>query len=351
MVEYVGLDVSKQETHFCVKDGSGLILAEGKVASDPHALFEVLREHTLCPQRIVLESGSLSPWLARGMVQLGLPAEIIDAREAHGVMKLQRNKSDANDARLLADICRCNLGRRVDAGSEVHARHMMVLKAREHLVRQRVALHNTVRGLLNAVGLRFDKGKGLLVARVREAIFSDDGLQIAIAPLLTMIDGLNEQIARLDKAVMKIARSDEACQLVMSAPGVGPVTALAFVSTIGNPARFRRSSDVGAYLGLTVRRYQSGEVDRSGRISKFGDAMLRGLLYETANSMLCVVRKSHPLKDWARAIKKRSCHKKACVALARRMAVVLHKMLMKGEPFRWPQEKQNPQDGQVTAKI
>ncbi len=335
MVEYVGLDVSKQETHFCVKDVSGVILAEGKTLTEPQALFDALKEHTLCPDRIVLESGSLSPWLARGMRDLGLPATIIDARQAHGVMKLQRNKSDASDARLLADICRCNLGRAVDAGSEKHARQRMVLKARQHLVQQRVAMHNTVRGLLNAVGLRFARGKGLLVKRVREAIRDDDGLQVAIAPLLTAIEALEKQIGVLDRAVKQLAKSDEACRLVMSAPGVGPVTALAFVSTIGDPARFAKSSDVGAYLGLTVRRHQSGEVDRSGKISKFGDAMVRGLLYETANSFVCVVRKGHALKDWARAIKKRSCHKKACVALARRMAVVLHTMLVRGEPFNW----------------
>lgn len=336
MSEYVGLDVSKQETHFCVKDVSGTVLAEGKTATDPVALFEALKEHTLCPRRIVLESGSLSPWLARGLKDLGLPAQIIDAREAHGIMKMQRNKSDASDARLLADICRTNLGRTVDAGSEVHGRQKMLLKAREHLVQQRVAMHNTVRGLLNAVGLRFEKGKGLLVRRVREAIAQDDGLRLAIAPLLAMIEALEKQITVLDKAVKQLAGRDEACQLLMSAPGVGPVTALAFAATIGDPARFAKSCDVGAYLGLTVRRHQSGEVDRSGRISKFGDAMLRGLLYEVANSMLCVVRKAHPLKDWARAIRKRSCHRKACVALARRMAVVLHRMLVKGEAFEWP---------------
>lgn len=338
MVEYVGLDVSKQETHFCVKDESGRVLAQGCAATDPQALFDALKEHTLCPQRIVMETGSLSAWLARGLSSLGLPVEVIDAREAHGLLKLQRNKSDASDADLLADISRCNLGRIVDVGCETASRQRMLLQARAHLVQQRVALHNTVRGLLNAVGLRFEKGKGRLVKRVREAIAGDEGLVLTIAPLLEVIEALEKAIARLDKAVRKATRQDSSCRLLMSAPGVGPVTALAFVSTIGDPKRFKHSSDVGAYLGLTVRRHQSGEVDRSGRISKFGDAMLRGLLYEVANSMLCVVRKAHPVKDWARGIKKRSCHKKACVALARRMAVILHRMLVTGETFRWPQE-------------
>ncbi len=122
--------------------------------------------------------------------------------------------------------------------------------------------------------------------------------------------------------------------------GIGPVTALAFTATIDDPKRFAKSQAVGAYLGLTTRRYQSGEMDYSGRISKHGDSMLRSLLYESANSLLSVVRKAHPLKDWARRIKKRSCHKKACIALARKLAVILHRMLITGESFRWPQQKE-----------
>ncbi len=127
----------------------------------------------------------------------------------------------------------------------------------------------------------------------------------------------------------------------MSVPGVGPVTALAFASTIGDAGRFAKSRAVGAYLGLTARRYQSGEMDYSGRISKHGDAMLRALLYEAANSMLTVARRAHPLKDWARRVKKRTSHKKACVALARKLAVILHRMLVSGEAFRWPPKQES----------
>ena len=124
----------------------------------------------------------------------------------------------------------------------------------------------------------------------------------------------------------------------MTIPGVAHNTALAYVATIGEATRFARSRAVGAYLGLTSRRHQSGEMDYSGRISKHGDGLLRSLLYEAANSLLTVVRKSHPIKDWARRIKKRSSHKKACVALARKLAVIMHRMLISGETFRWPEE-------------
>ncbi len=144
---------------------------------------------------------------------------------------------------------------------------------------------------------------------------------------------------RLDAAVAARAKADPACRLLMSAPGIGPVTALAYVATIGDAERFAKSRAVGAYVGLTSRRWQSGEMDYSGRISKHGDAMLRSLLYEAANSLLTVVRRAHPLKDWARRVRKRTSHKKACVALARKLAVILHRMLITGEAFRWPEKE------------
>ena len=164
-------------------------------------------------------------------------------------------------------------------------------------------------------------------------------LQVTIEPLLASVATLKGEIERLDQSVMARAQGAPACRLLMSAPGVGPVTALAFAATIDEPARFAKSRTVGAYVGLTTRRFQSGEMDYSGRISKHGDAMLRSLLYEAANSMLTVVRKAHPLKDWARRIRKRTSHKKACVALARKLAVILHRMMITGEPFRWPESK------------
>ena len=153
-------------------------------------------------------------------------------------------------------------------------------------------------------------------------------LDPAIEPLLSSLAGLKRAIAELDEAVAVRAKDEAVCRLLMTTPGVGSVTALAYVATIGDPERFARSRSVGAYVGLTSRRWQSGEMDFTGRISKHGDAMLRSLLYGAANSLLTVVRRAHPLKDWARRIKKRTSHKKACVALARRLAVILNRMLI-----------------------
>ncbi|NIA71339.1 IS110 family transposase [Pelagibius litoralis] len=265
MGEYVGLDVSKDETAFCVKDAAGDVLAAGKAASDLGALFEVLKEHYLCPEWIVIGTGALTPWLARGLRARGLEVMVIDARQAHAVMRLQHQKTDAGDAALLCEIARTGFYQEVVVKPEEAQENLGIVKARSHLVRRRQDLENVLRGL-------------------------------------------------------------------MTVPGVGPMTALSYVSVIGEAGRFRRSRTVGAYLGLATRRYQSGEMDYSGRVPKQGDRLLRALLYEAANNMLTVVRRSHPLKDWGRG-----SHKKACVALARKLAVLMHRMLTTGEPFRWPE--------------
>ena len=339
MNEYVGFDVSKEETSFCVMDETGNILAQGKAFSDPKSLFEALREHTLCPKRIVLETGTLSNWLARGLHTYGLPVDVIDARQAHAVMKLQHNKTDANDAILLADIARTGFCRPVSVNSEDAHKQRILIKARRLLVCQRRDIQNAIRGFLCALGIRFPKGSGKLASRVLMALAERPDLKVMIEPLLASAEALETQIRRLDEEVVKQAKASKASQLLMTIPGVGPITALAFAATIDDATRFEKSRAVGAYLGLTSRRYQSGEMDYSGRISKFGDGLLRSLLYEAANSLLTIVRKSHPLKDWARRIRKRSSHKKACVALARKLAVIMHRMLITGEAFRWPEKE------------
>ena len=339
MEEYVGFDVSKEETSFCVMDKAGKILSQGKALSDPRSLFEALREHTLCPARIVLESGTLSGWLARELGALGMPVDVIDARQAHAVMKLQHNKTDANDAVLLATIARTGFCRPVSVSSEASHKQRILIKARRHLVGQRRATENAIRGFLCSLGIRFAKGSGKLAGRVRAALEERPDLKPMIEPLLASAEALKSQIERLDQEVIAAAKASPASRLLMTVGGVGPITAVAFVATIDEPRRFANSRDVGAYFGLTSRRFQSGEMDYSGRISKHGDSLLRSLLYEAANSMLTVVRRAHPLKDWARRIKKRTSHKKACVALARKLAVIMHRMLITGEAFRWPEKE------------
>jgi transposase len=338
MSEYVGFDVSKEETAFCVIDKEGRVLSRRKTATDPDALFNAMKRSCHCPERMVMESGTWSHWLVRELRGRGLPVDCIDARQAHAVMKLQRNKTDANDAYLLAQIARTGFCRPVALKSQEAQELRILLKARSHLVHQRCDTERTIRGLLGALGIRFPRGSAKLPMRVQAVLEQRSELSSAIAPLLSLIAMLSKQTECMDAEIAAMAKGQSACELLKTVPGVGEITAMAFVATIDDPQRFAKSRSVGAYVGLTTRRYQSGEMDYTGKISKHGDAMLRSLLYEAAHSILCVVHKAHPLKDWARRIKKRTSHKKACVALARKLAVIMHKMLITGEPFRWPQK-------------
>jgi len=337
MTEYVGLDVSKEETSFCVMDEGGKILVRGKALSDPQSLFGALRKETLCPERIVLETGTLSNWLARGLRDYGLPVDVIDARQAHAVMKLQHNKTDANDAELLATIARTGFCRPISVNSEAAQKQRILLKARYHLICQRVDTLNTVRGLLGSLGLRFPKGTAKLVGLVRSALLERSDLQVMIEPLLANVEALEVQIKHLEAEVKAQAAASPAALLLQTIPGVGPVVSLAYAASMEDPERFAHSRTVGVYLGLTPRRHQSGETAYNGRISKYGDGMMRCLLYAAANSLLSTVRKAHPLKAWARRIRNRKGYKKACVALARKLAVIMHRMLITGEAFRWPE--------------
>lgn len=338
MSEFIGLDVAKKETAYCIKDSEGKILARGRTASDPDALFAVMKEHSLCPERIVLETGTLSNWLARELCARGLEVTVIDARVAHAFLRFQHNKTDENDATQLAELARVKFYRAVALKGEQAQKWRILLKGRAHMVGQRVARQNAIRGFLSALGLRFDKGAGTFAKKVHEILIERPDVAYIFDPLVDELEALERAIRKLDKAVSEQAKADRVCRLLMTIPAVGPVTALAYLATIDQADRFGKSRSVGAYIGLTCKRMQTGETDYSGRITRNGDQLLRSLLYGAANSLLTVVRKAHPLKDWARRLKKRSSHKKACVALARKLAVIMHRMIINEEEFRWPSQ-------------
>jgi len=167
-----------------------------------------------------------------------------------------------------------------------------------------------------------------------------DDLAPIVRPMLVAWRQLREQVAAFDKAVRALAKADPTCRLLMSVPGIGVLSVLAYVSTVEDPERFARSRSVGAHMGLTPRQYQSGEVDRSGRISRCGDTLARTLLYEAAVVILTRVKRASRLKDWAQAIAKRSGPGKARVALARKLSVILHSIWRSGELFRWSEQEQ-----------
>lgn len=262
---YVGLDVSLETTAVCVIDDQGVVLWRGKCASTPDSIAAAVQAHAPAAVRVGLETGQLSNWLTLNLRRRHVTVVCLDARHAKAALSLQINKTDANDAFGLAQIVRTGWYREVAVKSMDAHTLKMLLVARSQLVSQRQKTANTIRGLLKTFGLVIARGsKGPFPIRVREQIAGNDVLAAIVEPLLVVWHALREQIAMLDSQVLARARADAAARHLMTIPGVGVVVALAYTAVIDDPARFRRSASVGAYVGLTPPRYQSGEVDRGG---------------------------------------------------------------------------------------
>jgi transposase len=333
---YVGLDVSLRLTAICIVDRTGKIAREGVVLSDPEAIAAFIKSHGLHIERIGLETGPTVTWLWTELSKLGLPVICIDARHAKAALKMQINKTDRNDAVGIARIMQCGWYREVRVKDIDSHAIKALLVSRALLVKIKRDLENQIRGLLKNLGLIIGRAK-MNVFSLRAAQLTEDRPELATAvePLLKARETIEQQIERLDRKVMRLARTNSQARRLMTAPGVGPVTALCYLATIDDPTRFKRSSSVGAYIGLTTRRYASGEIDWTGRISKCGDKMLRSYLYEAANVLLTRVAKWSALKAWGIRLAKRSGLRKAKVAVARKLAVILHRMWIEGTEFNW----------------
>ena len=341
MEQYVGLDVSLGQTAICVVDGGGKTLWQGKCASTPEAIAAAVRARAPEVARVGLESGPLSAWHWHELRRLGLPVVCLDARHAKATLSLQLNKSDRNDARGLAQIVRTGGYREVMVKSMDSQLVRSLLTTRAQLVRMRVDLANQIRGVLKPFGLVAGKGGGRPFAERVRSLVAGGPLQEVAEALLAAWQAINDQVAALSRRLVAIARQDQAARRLMTAPGVGVVVALTYVSVIDNPERFASSSSVGAYVGLTPRRFQSGEEDYTGRISRCGDALLRTYLFEAAGIILHRVAKWSALKAWGTRLAKRIGAKKATVAVARKLAGILHRMWKDGSEFRWSaKEKQ-----------
>lgn len=336
MEHYIGLDVSLKETHICVVDGDGVVLARGRESTHPDLLASAVGRLAPRARVVVLETGGQSSWLQEELVARGVPAVIVDARRAKAALSCRMNKTDANDAEGLAQLARTGWYREVAAkGAETRAARSLLL-ARQQLTKQRRDLENQVRALLRGFGLAVGAvSRGRFEERVWELVAREPALEAAIEPLLTVRRSLDKQIKALEARIGARARETEVCARLMTVPGVGPMTALAFVTAIEDPLRFARSGAVGAYLGLTPRRHQSGVTDYSGRISKHGDGLARHMLYEAANALLSRTRRWSAPKAWAARLVRKVGGKKARVALARKLAVILHRIWVDGTEFRW----------------
>jgi transposase len=336
MEVYVGLDVSLEETSICVVDDSGKIVSEGTVHSEPLALAEFVRAKAGSAKRIGLETGPTATWLWHELRALGLPVICIDARHAKAALSLQINKSDRNDAAGLARIMQCGWYKEVQVKSLLCHEVRAVLNSRAQLVKTKRDLENQIRGLLKNHGLVIGKAGGNIFRRRAEELVGEYRLlQEAVRPLLAVHEVVRREIAGLTRKLLALARNNGESRRLMTVPGIGPINALAFCAAIDEPNRFRRSRSVGAYFGLTSRRYSSGEVDWTGRISKCGDAMVRTYLFEAAGVLLTRVPRWCKLKAWGHRLWKRIGFKKAKIAVARKLAVILHRMWRDGTDFIW----------------
>jgi transposase len=333
---YVGMDVSLKQTSICVVDGTGKIVSEGTVNTEPVAISEFIGSNAKGAVRIGLETGPTTTWLWHELRDMGLPVICIDARHAKAALSLQINKSDRNDAAGLARIMQAGWYREVRVKSLPCHAVRAVLNSRAQLVKMKCDLENQIRGLLKNLGLMIGKPSDKLFGqRVEELVVEHPLLQEAVRPLLSVREMVRRGIADLTRKLLALARGNDETRRLMTVPGVGAINALAFCAAVGEPDRFRRSRSVGAYFGLTPRRHASGEVDWTGRISKCGDAMVRTYLFEAAGVLLTRVPNWCKLKAWGHRLWKRIGFKKAKIAVARKLAVVLHRMWRDGTDFIW----------------
>jgi transposase len=333
MKDYIGLDVSMKETAISIRR-AGARVWRGKCNSDPARIAQIVRKRAPDVERVIFETGPLSVWFYHALKEEGLPAICIDARHAKAALNMAANKTDANDADGLAQLAEVGFYREVRVKGYDSMLARSLIAARTRLVRITVELSNQIRGLMKTFGLIVPSGKGRnFDANVRRLLADQTELSNILLPMLNAWHDMRMRASDLTKLLLAVARKSHACRLLMTIPGVGAITATSYATAIEDPSNFNNSRAVGAWLGLTSRRYQSGEVDYSGRVSRRGDRHLRGLLYEAALVILTRSKMQSDLRTWALKLRERVGTKRAAVALARKLAVTMHAMLKTGSAF------------------
>jgi transposase len=344
MDHYAGIDVSLECSSVCVVEASGKIVRESKVASEPAALIAWFGELGFALARIGLEAGPLSQWLYAALREAGLAVELLETRHVRKAFEAMPVKSDRNDARGIAQLMRLGWFRPVHCKSMGAQETRALLTARKLVQSKLRDVENSLRGILRGFGLKVGPTTARSFAgRIRELAAGHPSLETITEALLAVHTVLLREFNGFEKRVRSMARSDTRARLLMSIPAVGPIVSLTYASAIDDPGRFKSSKQVGAHFGMTPKKYQSGETDYTGRISKIGDASVRTALYEAAHIMLTKpVKDCSALKSWAMRIARRAGMSKAKVALARRLAVIMHRMLVDETPF-------NPCHRQIAA--
>lgn len=336
MSYYVGLDVSLNTVFICIVDKEGRIFREQEVPSTPEAIGGFLLGTGLEITKIGLESGNLTHYLTKGLLSMKYEVIVMESRKMAAILAVTINKTDKNDARGIAEALRVGHYKQYIHRSDNSLEIRTLLHGRGTLVDERTHLVSSIKGHVKVYGIKLGKGKDKTFRQKVEANISilKTSVQKTIQALLNILDVLEVEIKNLDKEVIQLGRHDADVQLLQSIDGVGPITALAFKAEIDNPARFDDSKDAGAYVGLTPIQYSSGETQKRGGISKRGSRRTRCLLVEAATSLLMRSKKWSKLKAWGMKLMKKKGAKKAIVAVARKMAVVMHRMLITKEPFK-----------------
>ena len=332
---FVGIDVSLENSAVCAVDEHGKLLRETKVASDPGALNACIRSMPGVVEAIGIEAGPLSQWLHKSLTDLGLPVVLMETRQVKAALKAAPVKTDRRDAAGLARLLQMGWFRPVHCKSLSAQELRVLLGARRSVQEAAINIEMSIRGMLRNFGLRLGRiGKVSFEDRVRELTGGNKLIQLSIEPMLRARAALRSELVRLERLARDITREDPVCRLMMTMPGIGPVVALTVRSTIDDPGRFRRSKDVGPSIGLTPRRYQSGETDIIGGVTKAGDLDMRTALYQAATVVIHRSKKPTWLRAWAERVVRRRGAKRAAVALARRMGVVLHRMWVDNTEFQ-----------------
>jgi len=337
---YAAIDVSLELSSVCIVEATGKVVKEVKVETRPEALVKFFKNFDLPMTRIGLEAGPLSQWLHAGLTEAGFETVLMETRHVKAALSAMTVKTDRRDARGMAQLIRMGWFRPVHVKSPESQEVRALLVARKQLQHKLTDIELSIRGILRGFGLKVGKvtDKGF-EARIRKLASGHAMLEQIAEAMLAARATLLEQFNKLHKAVLDIVRHDEVCRRFMTTPSVGAIVAITYKSALDDPNRIKKSRNAGPLFGLTPKRYQSGETDVTGGISRVGDAMVRTALYEAANVLLSRVTRFSALKRWGLQVAKRRGLKRAKVAVARKLAVILHRMWLDGTTFRWTKTK------------
>ena len=336
MEHYAGIDVSLELSSVCVVDAQGQIVREVKVASEPEALVALFASLGFAVKRIGLEAGPLSQWLHAGLKRAGFDTLLLETRHVRAALSAMMVKTDRKDARGLAQLIRMGWFRPVHAKSMGSQEVRALLVARKQLLGRLIDVELSIRGILRGFGLKVGvvTRKGF-EGRIRELVSGHITLERIARAMLSARATLKVEYEKLHKTVLTIVREDAVCRRLMTVPSVGPLVAITYKTAMDDPNRIAKSKAAGALFGLTPKKYQSGEKDVTGGITRTGDEMARTALYEAANVLLARITRFSKLKRWGMDVAKRRGSKRAKVALARKIAVILHRMWVDGTTYRW----------------